>query len=213
MKKTVTIALIVAVQLLLFGLLTGKTLATEQAEHILTYKNQKLVWDANTEVNNQVAQLRLFSDSYENVKSDEKVVAPGTEGSCVVRLKNESANEIEYKAVISKKDDTPIHINNSTEDTVVKTGKVAADSVANLDIEWKWIFDEADERDTVLGNKELLDNASVYLEIQVTDDGRDVPVQTGDMSAPVMLVLIATTIISCILIVMVILWEDKRKEQ
>lgn len=213
MKKTVTIALIVAVQLLLFGLLTGKTLATEQAEHILTYKNQKLVWDANTEVNNQVAQLRLFSDSYENVKSNEKVVAPGTEGSCVVRLKNESANEIEYKAVISKKDDTPIHINNSTEDIVVKTGKVAADSVTNLDIEWKWIFDEEDERDTVLGNKELLDNASVYLEIQVTDDGRDVPVQTGDMSAPVMLVLIATTIISCILIVMVILWEDKRKEQ
>lgn len=212
MKKTVTIVLIAALQLLVFGMVTNRTLAADKAEHILTYKNQKLIWDNNTEVVDSVARLSIFSDSYHGVKSAEKVVAPGTEGSCVVRLKNESRHEVEYKAVIYKKDDTPLIIN-GTEDEIVKTGKLSAEELLNLNIDWKWIFEEDDERDTALGNKINPDKTEIFVDISIFDDGKELSVQTGDNNVSSLTALVIAVIVCCVIILCVIAWEDRRREK
>ena len=65
----------------------------EDPTHLLTFENEKLTWDENTEVGeNGVAHLSFFNTYYQNVNSEngDNVFAPGTEQDTLIRLKNNS---------------------------------------------------------------------------------------------------------------------------
>lgn len=170
--------------------------------HVLTYTTGSLTWDSATNVDAEsgVAELSLFNSTYQNVQAenDDKVVAPGTEGRNIVRLKNDMDYAVEYVAVMYRiKEEAPLPVEpviaedeafadaetyplpeGVTEDQVVKavTGTVKADDLQDFDITWLWQFEESDERDqldTALGNKaawETADEVQVGLYIVVMDD-------------------------------------------
>lgn len=72
-------------------------------EHILTYSAGRLVWDAGTDTDSSgAARLRLFDTAYSHVDSGDgaEVVAPGTEGHSLVRLKNDGGSAVTYTAVL-----------------------------------------------------------------------------------------------------------------
>ena len=96
----------VLTQVVLFPFAMGFTYAgrNESPHHVLTYTTGSLTWNSATGVDPDtgVAELSLFSDHYQNVQSDngEKVVAPGTENTNIVRLKNSVSRTITYVAVM-----------------------------------------------------------------------------------------------------------------
>lgn len=150
--------------------------------HILTYTTGSLTWDSATDVDEKTgaAELSLFNSTYQNVQAEngDKVIAPGTEGKNIVRLKNDEAYSMEYIAVIYrvKEEDTlpvePVLADDAaftdaetyplpagvTQEQVVRavTGTVGANEIQDFDIAWLWEYYESDERDeidTALGNK------------------------------------------------------------
>lgn len=154
----------------------------ESPDHVLTYTSNKLTWDSATGINPETgaAKLSLFGSSYQNVQgeNDENVVAPGTEGTNIVRLKNEAGKSITYIAVMyrMKEEKTlpvePVLEDNAafadtkvyplpkgvTQDQVVRavTGSVKSGQIQDFDITWLWEYYESSERDmadTALGNK------------------------------------------------------------
>lgn len=85
-------------------LLAAPAIAAGAAEpaHVLSYTTGRLTWDSATGIDeNGAAVLSLFADAYQNVLSEngERVVAPGTDGSCTVRLENRMGYAISYIAV------------------------------------------------------------------------------------------------------------------
>lgn len=159
--------LLVAVMLTI-PLATGHTYSdrSESLDHTLTYTKNKLMWDSATKVDSKtgVAELDLFDAMYDNVKSQDgrNVIAPGTEGYNIVRLKNDAAGSIEYTAVLYtiKSDDTlPVKVfltgeGMSETDTyalpkgvdksdVIKavSGKLSGGKVQDFDIHWLWNFE------------------------------------------------------------------------
>lgn len=153
----------------------------ETPDHVLTYTTSNLTWDSATNINaDGVAELSLFNSTYQNVQSEngDKVIAPGTEGKNIVRLKNNAGNPIQYVAVMYRmkeedtlpvepvlKDDTaftatttyPLPDGVSSEQVVsAVTGSVNAREMQDFDITWMWNYYEDEERDIVdtsLGNK------------------------------------------------------------
>ena len=150
--------------------------------HVLTYTTGNLTWDSDTNIDEKtgVAELTLFQSTYQNVQTEngDKVIAPGTEGENIVRLKNNADHSIEYIAVMyrAKEEDTlpvePVMADDTaftntetyplpegvTEEQVVRavTGTVGANEMQEFDITWLWNYYEDDQRDTVdteLGNK------------------------------------------------------------
>lgn len=174
----------------------------EASSHTLTYTTGNLVWDSGTDVDVQtgVAELSLFNSIYQNVEADDgdKVVAPGTEGKNIVRLKNDADNSISYIAVMYRMKDAdtlpvqPVLAEDTaftdtgnyplpsgvTQDQVVRavTGTVGANELQDFDITWLWEYyqsDERDQMDTALGNKaawDTADDVTVGLYIVVEDD-------------------------------------------
>lgn len=87
--------------------------SNDAPDHILTYTTGRLTWDSATDVNAKtgVAELGLFNSIYQNVQSEngDKVVAPGTEGKNIVRLKNDGDYTIRYIAVMYRISDTYLY--------------------------------------------------------------------------------------------------------
>lgn len=188
----------------LFPFATELTYAgrNESPNHILTYSTGKLLWDSATDVDLEtgVAELSLFNSVHQNVQADngDKVVAPGTQGKNIIRLKNSVDYSIQYVAVMyrMKEEDTlpvePVMADDTaftdtetyplpkgvTEDQVVKavTGTVGANKIQDFDISWLWEYYESDERDqidTSLGNKaawDVADEVKAGLYIVVMDN-------------------------------------------
>ncbi|MGI5906948.1 MAG: hypothetical protein ACOX85_12005 [Candidatus Pararuminococcus gallinarum] len=174
----------------------------EKPNHILTYTTGSLTWDNATDVDEKtgVAELSLFNSTYQNVQAEnqDKVVAPGTEGSNIVRLKNDMDYSIEYIAVMYRMKeenslpvepvmaddesftdtDTYLLPEGVTEEQVIRavTGTVGANELQDFDITWLWQYYESDERDqidTALGNKaawEIPDEIQAGLYIIVVED-------------------------------------------
>lgn len=145
----------------------------ESPQHLLTFANEKLTWDANTTVHEDgIAELSFFSTYYQNVNSEneDNVFAPGTELPTVIRLKNASGDEITYTALawmIKECDILDLHgdfrANGSspatdyhdllpegvTEDDLIGaravTGAVSAGGIQDFDINWFWGFERGDE--------------------------------------------------------------------
>lgn len=170
-------------------------------DHILTYTTGSLTWDSATELDGQTgaARLSLFDTSYQNVLAGDtsRVVAPGTQGESIVRLKNSAAGSIRYVAVLYriKEQDTlpvaPVLAGDAFSDTssyplptgveadqVVRavTGSVNAGEMADFSISWLWNYYENDQRDqldTALGDKAAFaqaDDVTAGLYIVVEED-------------------------------------------
>ena len=96
------------IQLILLPAALGVTYASSgtRPEHILTYTTGRLTWDSATETDGQgAARLELFRRSYDNVNAadGQQVIAPGTAGETVVRLKNNTGRTVSYTAVLYEK--------------------------------------------------------------------------------------------------------------
>lgn len=204
------VLILLLIQAVLFPLVVESTYAgrSESPGHVLTYTTGTLTWDSATGVDPDtgVAELSLFSEIDQNVQSDngEKVVAPGTERTNMVRLKNDASRAITYVAVMYRvKEEAdlpvgPVLLDNSafsdtdtyplphgvTEDQVVRavTGTVAGGQLQDFDISWNWSYYENDQRDQVdtdLGNQaawQEADTVTAGLYIVVEEDG---PVDPG----------------------------------
>ncbi len=153
---------------------------SESPEHILTYTKNKLTWDSGTKVDaNGVGELSMFEAKYGNVAADngDNVVAPGTDGYDIVRLKNNVSGAIKYTAVLYniKSDDSlaveaalsgsgftdtasyPLPEGVDSSDVVrAVTGSLGGGQIQDFDIDWLWTYTEGasqDKTDTALGNK------------------------------------------------------------
>ena len=209
-------------------------------DRILTYTPGSLMWDAAAGIDEYgVAQLDLFHAIYgEAVDGQgENVVAPGTEGLNILRLKNNSETTITYTAVlycIKSNQELPVEVSLQGQgfaDTdsyklpyqiprkdVIRAvaGTLRADRIQDFDISWLWQFETSEEQnqiDTVLGNKDELDNITVGVYIVVEDNGLvdpEAPPKTGDES-PLAMYLTLMAISLCVLILLV--WDHHREEK
>lgn len=187
----------------------------EAASHVLTYTPGRLVWDDATGIDkNGAAVLSLFADAYQNVVSEngERVVAPGTDGSCTVRLENKAWYGICYVAVayrIKDADTLPVEPEFScegSEDTenyplpegveesqVIRavTGTLGGGAAQNFRLDWVWEYYESDARDeldTALGDEAAFDTpddvtAGIYIVVEDTYEP-GVPSTPGETEAP-----------------------------
>lgn len=205
-------------EILLFPFAAQLTYAgrSDSPNHVLTYSAHRLTWDSATDVDpvTGVAELSLFNSSYSNVQSGngDKVVAPGTEATNIVRLQNNARSSITYIAVMYrvKEEDTlpvaPVLTDRDafrdtetyplpegvTQDQVVRavTGSVKAGQMQDFDITWLWEYYESDQRDaldTALGNKaawEIPDEVMAGLYIVVEEASRPGPVDPDDPDEP-----------------------------
>ena len=186
---------------------------SDSPDHILTYTKNKLTWDSSTTVDsNGVGELTAFEAEYDNVIADngDNVVAPGTEGYDIVRLKNSVSGSITYTAVLYRirpSDDLAVEASLSgsgftdtgsyplpegVDDSAViraVTGKLGGGQIQDFDIDWVWNFTEGsaqDKTDTALGNKAASgspDDVTVGIYIEIQDNNSYVKPEapkTGD---------------------------------
>lgn len=170
---------------------------SESPDHILTYTRGKLTWDSATDIDaNGVAELDLFDANYQNVESSngDNLVAPGTEGINIVRLKNSVKGPVTYTAVLYRirtdetlpvetefADDTAFTDTTTyslpkgvTKDQVIRAvkGTVKGGQIQDFDIKWLWEFyvdDTQDVADTAFGDK-ATDEVTVGIYIVVEDN-------------------------------------------
>ena len=221
---------------------------SQASSHVLTYTPGKLVWDSGTGIRpDGTAVLDLFDHIYGTVPGadvvsadGDDVVAPGTEGYSIVRLKNDGTGTISFKAVLYRirTDETlPVEAALSGtgltdisaypmpegvgESQVLRavSGTVTRGGIRDLDISWLWQFyvDGAqDIADTDFGNRLEPDEVTVGLYIVVEDGNSyitpDIP-QTGD-DTPVVsyLVLMAVSLLMMILLLIERYREQQRKK-
>lgn len=227
-------------EVLLLPVVLGITYSgrSETPTHILTYTKNKLTWDNSVGIEpNGAAKLDLFHAQYPDAESGngENVVAPGTEGYSIVRLKNDVDGSVDYTAVlycIRTDEQLPVQValeGSSFEKTqsyllpdgvqnnhVIRavTGTIRGGEILDFDISWLWDFEKDDTQnviDTFLANKDNADRVSVGLYIQVEDDNiykADIP-QTGD-DQPISMYFVLMGISLAVLLLL--LW-DRRKEK
>lgn len=169
------------IQLILLPAALGVTYASTgtRPEHILTYTTGRLTWDSATETDGQgAARLELFRRSYDNVNAadGQNVIAPGTAGETLVRLKNNTGRTVRYTAVLYEKKtsaalpvtsaltgeafaDTTSYVlpDGVDEGQVVRavSGTVGGNQRQDFSILWSWLFEVSaaqDAADTALGN-------------------------------------------------------------
>lgn len=174
---------------------------SETPDHTLTYTAGSLAWDSATHVDEAtgVAELGLFYSAYQNVQAEngDKVIAPGTEGENIVRLKNDADYAIRYIAVMYRmKEEEALPVEPAMADDAAftdtdiyplpegvgkeqvlraVTGTVGANGLQDFDIAWLWEYYQSDERDqvdTALGNTaawEIPDEVQAGLYIVVVE--------------------------------------------
>ena len=210
----------------------------EGPDHILTYTTNQLVWDDITDIDaDGVAVLNLFDSIYENVDGNgDKVVAPGTTGSSIIRLKNGSNDTVQFTAVLYRivtNDAIPVEVGlegynfTQTDDyqlpdqviaeqvVVAVTGEVQSSAIQDFDITWVWNYAEGEDQDTldtILGNAEE-EGLTVGLYIVVEDEGSVIepqPPGTGDRSRmPMYLTLMAISL----LVLILLMWERHKEKK
>ena len=212
---------------------------SESPDHILTYTKGKLVWDSATGIDeNGVAVLDLFDAEYPGVESEDgsNVVAPGTDGYNIVRLKNSVSGSVTYTAVLYRirtSEDLPVEAEligsgytdtasyplpdgvNSQQVLRAVTGTVKGGEIQDFDISWLWEYENGevqDSIDTFLGDKDNADEVTVGLYIVVEDNNSyidpEIP-KTGDDSHVGM--YLGLMLVSLFMLIL-LLW-DRRKEK
>lgn len=176
-------------------LLAAPAIAAGAAEpaHVLSYTTGRLTWDSATGIDeNGAAVLSLFADAYQNVLSEngERVVAPGTDGSCTVRLENRMGYAISYIAVayrIKEAETLPVEPEFScegAEDTgsyplpegvedaqVIRAvrGELSGGQSADFRRDWLWEYYESDAPDGP-GDTDDTDGGYIRPEVPKTGD-------------------------------------------
>lgn len=211
----------------------------EGPEHILTYTPGTLLWDEKTGIDEYgVARLSLFSAVYDGAESvdGDKIIAPGTEGFNILRLKNDSESTITFTAVLYRirtDERVPVEVSlvgenltdtdsydlphDVAESDILRAvnGRLPAEQIQDFDISWLWQYDVGTEQDTVdtlLGDKDELDNFTVGVYILVEDNGQVTPPglpQTGDESHIAMYL----TFMGISFIMLLLLFLDRRREE
>lgn len=178
-RLTAAVLILFLLQTLMLPAAIGVTYASRslRPEHVLTYTAGKLVWDAGTDTDSTgAARLRLFEPGCSRANSDNgSIVAPGTEGGSLVRLKNDGASAVTYTAVLYRirTADVPVQAalegegfvdteeyalpESAAREDVIRavTGTVEAGRIQDFDIRWLWRFDDGaaqDQADTALGD-------------------------------------------------------------
>ena len=151
-------------------------------------------------------EVEMFRMEYSNATGDitvsgmpegDKVVAPGTENDCILRLKNEDNVDIRYVLTGAQsyftEDDVPLEIKLSDEygnyiigseyqwvsieelNNLVHKGYIERDGIESLYFSWRWLFEGDDEYDTYLGNLEGEDIAGVNVSflLETTGDAKE----------------------------------------
>lgn len=151
----------------------------DSPEHVITYTQNSLTWNSSADIDlNGVVRLSIFEALYDNAESEngDRIIAPGTDGESVVRLKNASGDKIEYTAVLYTVKSSvllPVTVslggsNFSDTDSFqlpdgvlpssvlrAVTGELQNGQIQDFDISWIWEFSKNDVRDmtdTTLGN-------------------------------------------------------------
>lgn len=211
----------------------------EGPDHILTYTTNSLLWDSATGIDeNGVAVMHIFDAKYDDTVdgNGDLVVAPGTEGHNIIRLKNDCERTITYTTVlycIRTSQVLPVEValeGDGFADTqayqlpyqvepehVVRavTGELQTDRIQDFDIAWLWEFYESQQQneiDTLLGNAGESEQITVGLYIIVEDEGeiRDPSIpQTGDENRLAMY-LTLMGISFCALVLL--LWDYRKRE-
>ena len=186
----------------------------------------------------QKAALDLFDAVYPNVESadGENVVAPGTEGSSIVRLKNSVKGSVKYTAVLYRirtSENLPVEAGlgleghtpaesyglpqGVEESQVIKAvkGSIRGGEIKDFDISWLWDYYESAEQDrldTLLGIEPEADRVAVGLYIVVEDNNSytnpTLP-QTGDDSRIGMYL----TLMGISGVLLILLLIDRRREK
>lgn len=189
-------------EVVLFPLAVGLTYAgrSESPSHLLTYTSGALTWDSATGIGaDGVAMLDLFDSTYQNVQAHngDNLVAPGTQRTTIVRLKNDGDHTIRYTALlyrVKEEDALPVAPQLTgtgfvdtgiyplpkgvTGQQVVRavTGTLDAGTLQDFDITWGWTYYEDDARDvqdTALGDRAAFakaDEVTAGLYIVVEED-------------------------------------------
>lgn len=174
---------------------------SESPDRVLHYDSGELLWDSAAHIRDDgTAELPLFEMEYDNSvfsRSRDKVLAPGTEGDCLLRLENGGSRAIRYTAVVYElrsDERLPVQVqleDGGFEDTAdytltlpegaellrAVTGTVEAEQRQDFDIRWLWSFEEdaaRDGSDTDLGNESAAGEAaelSIGFYIAVEDQG------------------------------------------
>ena len=236
-----TVLILFILEVLTLPLVLGITYSgrSESPDHVLTYTQGKLTWDSVTGIDkNGAAELNLFDAEYPGVEAEDesKVIAPGTEGYSIVRLKNSVSGSVKYTAVlysIRSSEQIPVEVELADSDFTdtenyplpdgVKayqvlravTGTVKGDEVQDFDILWQWEYEtseEQNETDTFLGDKDHADEVTAGLYVVVEDNNSyispDVP-KTGDENHIGMYL----GLMGISLIVLILLLRDRRREK
>lgn len=215
---------------------------SEAPERVLTYTQGKLTWDSAAGIDeNGAADLSLFEALYQNVKADngEMVVAPGTEGDSIVRLKNSVSGTVGYRAVlyrIREAELLPVEASLSgdgftdtdtytlpegvKDEDVIRavSGTVGGGMIQDFDIDWNWKFYDSEQQDIIdtwLGDKAAggdADDVTVGLYIIVEDENTYItpdPPQTGDRGIGIYIVLMCVS--GAILILLIVDRKRSRK--
>lgn len=214
---------------------------SESPDHILTYTSGRLTWDSSTDIDDTgTACLSLFDVEYPGAESFDgsKIIAPGTEGYNIVRLKNSTDKAIKYTAVlyaIRTIEDIPVRvglIGSDFADTadfllpagvgekqVVRavTGMLGGDEIQDFDISWLWEYESDEDQDYIdtflgacAGDYEI--TVGIYIVVEDDDGGYvtpDVVPKTGSESWFGMYVILM--LISFIILIL-LLW-DRHKEK
>lgn len=196
---------------LAFALSSTYSGRSESPDHVLTYTPGRLTWDDATGIDeNGVAMLDLFDAEYKAVKSEDgkNVVAPGTDGFNVVRLKNQASGAVTYTAVlyrIKSDEDIPVEavldgagFEDTTEymlpegvlpEHVIRAveGVVRGKQIQDFDINWLWDFYKdmnQDEIDTMLGDRSaLLEDETVLVGLYIVVVDRNDYTDRSDIPA------------------------------
>lgn len=232
-------------EVITFPVVLTLTYATKNTnpEHILTYADEALTWDANTVVRpDGSAELSLFETIYGNTVSDngEKLLAPGTQGDSLVRLKNDSSETASYTAVVyTIKNNASLPVaaglsgtgwtattNHPVPEGVQRdqvthavTGQLPAGQIQDFQLDWHWLYEESmtqDELDTMLGDAAADGYAAdvtigIYILISGNDGTTYVPAPQMGHSNIIIGYVILLCVSAAVLLILIFLRRMERK--
>lgn len=131
----------------------------------------------NLNVNNDVIEFNLFDTVNTNLKSDEKLIAPGSNGKFTLEIKNNSEVIVEYilKLTETNNHDIPIEYSlTGLDDSWVEDIKeininneaIEINKIKLIDIYWRWAYykdKSQNDKDNDLKNK----NANIKIKMNI----------------------------------------------
>ncbi len=211
-----TVLILFLLQMVLLPLTVGFTYSgrSETPTHTLTYTTNRLTWDSATGIRpDGSAELNLFDDEYDNVKSSDgaNVIAPGTSKDSFVRLYNSQWYGVRYVAVLYELrtderipfeaelvgtdfDDAELYPmpEGIDESNVIRavSGSLGARQRVDFDVNWAWEFEDTTSPEALAARDELDTLLANYDELPEVTVGLYIVVEANP---PVMIPPFVTT--------------------